>query len=389
VRRAWAEASRAEEVRDAARGWKAAGAIDAATLASIQQEYPDSRIVLHRAWRVLVFLLVAIAIGAVFFGIFRGAGGMLAPSLTFAVLLAGATEVLRGSKLSGTGADAATSFWALVFLLVAFLIFLSQELHFGPKETLTFWLAVAAVVGALAAWRWGFWFFAAAGAVAFYLGVARIPAARTAWIVLSILAMAVAFRRLHRATVTPPHRESFAAAFAVSAAALYAAVSVYSLDRLLVERLQLWRFDATSAVWPAWMRALSALATAAFPAVFLAWGIRSRRRLLFAVGIVATALSVATLRHYVPIGPRWAFLTACGAVLVAAALWIHHRLRDAPAGVWRGLTAAPLYSVELGEVSPLAALAATSASPGAATEPDRGLMTGGGGFGGGGASGQY
>jgi hypothetical protein len=140
---------------------------------------------------------------------------------------------------------------------------------------------------------------------------------------------------------------------------------------------------------PTPLRAAAALATAAFPVFFLAWGLRSRRRLLIAIGLVSAVLTAATFRHYVPIGPRWAWLTACGVVLIASALWAHRRLRDAAGGTWRGLTASPLYSADDAGISPLGALGAHIAGP-AAPEPERPGFTGGGGeFGGGGASGQY
>ena len=124
---------------------------------------------------------------------------------------------------------------------------------------------------------------------------------------------------------------------------------------------------------------------------FLLWGFRSRRRLLHRDRLVSAVLSAATFRHYVPIGPRWAWLTVCGAVLIAAALWAHRRLRDAAGGAWRGLTASPLYSADDAGISPLGALGAHIAGPPApAPEPERPGFTGGGGeFGGGGASGQY
>jgi peptidoglycan/LPS O-acetylase OafA/YrhL len=123
---------------------------------------------------------------------------------------------------------------------------------------------------------------------------------------------------------------------------------------------------------------------------FLAWGVRARRALFLGIGLASTALSAATLRQYFPIGPRWAFLTVCGAILVGAALWIHRRLRSSPGGVWRGLTAAPLYSGGEGGVSPLAALGAHLAGPASPPPPESGgLTTGGGSYGGGGASGGY
>jgi len=395
MRKAWTAISRAAAVRDAARGWKGAGAIDAATLAAIQAEYPDSRIALHRAWRVLVFVLVSIAIGAVFFGVFRGvfrgAGEMLAACLVFGAVLAVATEMLRGSRLSGGGGDAAAATWSSGFLLAAAVIFLTDRLHVESESAITLALASAALLGALAAWRWGFWFFAAAGSAAFFFAMARQPFARTAWIVLSILAMAATYRRFDRPALAPPHRSGLAAVFAVSAAALYAATNLYSFDMLAVERIRLSLSGGArlSAAGASPVRFAAILATAAFPVVFLAWGIRARRTLLLAIGIVAAALSVATFRNYVRIGPRWAFLTACGAVLVGAALWIHRRLREAPARTWRGLTADPLYSEAEGGVSPLGALGAHLAAPAAPHPPDHGLSTGGGQFGGGGASGEY
>ncbi len=391
MRNAWAATSRTEAVRVAARGWKGAGAIDASELAAIQAEYPDLRLALHRAWRVLVFVLVSIAIGAVFVGVFHGGGDLFAPCLVFGAALAVATEMLRGSRLSGTGADAATAFWATGFLLGAAGTFLTDHLHVGNESAVTLLLAAAALLGALAAGRWGFWFFAASGTAAFFLAVARQPFARTAWIALSLVAMAATYRRLDRAAIAPAQRSGLAAVFAVSAAALYAATNVYSFDMLVVERIRLSLSGgarlSTAGASP--VRLVAILATAAFPVVFLAWGIRARRSLLLGIGIVAAALSVATLRHYAPIGPRWAFLTACGVFLVGVALWVHRRLRDAADGEWRGLTAAPLYSDAEPGVSPLGALGAHLATPAAPDTPDGGLSTGGGEFGGGGASGQY
>lgn len=391
MKSAWAATSRAETVRDAARGWRGAGAIDASALAAIQAEYPDPRIALHKAWRVLVFVLVTIAVSAVFFGVFRGSGGMVASCLVFGAALAAATELVRGSRLSGTGADAATAFWGTGFLLAAIGIFLTDDLHMETGGAVTLMLWAAALLGALAAWRWGFWFFAAAGTASFFFAAARQPFARTAWVVLSILAMAFAFRRLDRASIAPPHRSGVAAVFAVSAAALYAAINLYSFDMLAVERIRLSlpsgaRLSASGA---SPVRLVSILATAAFPVLFLVWGVRARRTLLLLVGIVSAALSVATLRYYVPIGPRWAYLAACGAVLVGAALWIHRRLRDAPGRTWRGLTAEPLYSDDEPGISPLGALGAHLAAPATPHEPEGGLAAGGGDFGGGGASGQF
>jgi hypothetical protein len=389
VSRDWAGAARSEEVRDAARGWKSAGAIDDATLSAIEAAYPGRGVALHRAWKVLIFLMTSIAILALAIALARPTDELLVSAL-FAVALAVATERLRASRLSGTGGDAATAFWAVASALFAVGYALLQNLKVRDADALTFLLATACVSVALAAWRWGFSFFATAGAAAFYLFLGRMSLARPAWIAASILVMGLSARRLDRPGLAPPHRHGFAGVFAVSAAALYAAVNLYSLDHRFIERIRLLSFGSGPLPPPPpASRLLAALATAVLPAVLLAWGIRARRTLLLSSGLAAMALSVATWRLYAPIGPRWAFLTACGAASIAAALWIHRRLRDAPGGAWRGLTAAPLFAGAEEGVSPPAALAAALV-PGAHPEPERGpLSTGGGSFGGGGASGQY
>jgi hypothetical protein len=389
VKRAWADAARAEEVRQAAEGWENARAIDAGTEAAVEAAHPLDRVALHPAWRVLAFILAVVAVFALEFAIFRSSSTFW-PMAISAIVLAAVTEWLRGSRFSGTGADAATSFLALCFFVMALGILV--EKRFDSDAEVTLLLAATCAGSALAAWRWGFWFFAAVAAGSAFLFAGRFPGVRPSWIVVSTLTMAFCFRRLDRASTPPPHRRSFAAVFAVSAAALYAAIHLFLLDRRFLETLRGTWGSARGPVppAPAALRFLFAAATAVFPLVFLVWGIRSRRRLILGIGLVSAILSVATFRHYVPIGPRWAWLTACGAVLIAAALWIHRRLRDAAGGAWRGLTAAPLYSVETeGGISPLAALGAHVAVP-TAPEPERpGYTGGGGGFGGGGASGQY
>jgi hypothetical protein len=390
VKRTWADAARVEEVRAAARGWAHAKAIDPPTLSAIETAYPETRLTLHPAWRVLIFFLGTVTVGAFFGGIFMSLGGIQDfrwPAAIFALVLAVATELLRGSRLSGTGADAATSFQALVYLMVAAALFLDVRGDAG----LTVLLGIACASAALAAWRWGFWFYAMNAAACGYILLGRMPFARPVWIVVSALVMALTYRRLDSPPIAPPHRRSLAAVFAVSSAALYTAVNLFALDRHFIERIRGSWFGRFTEIAPMFgpLRLAAALATAAFPVVFLLLGIRARRRLLLAIGIASAVLSASTFRYYFPIGPRWAWLTACGAVLIAAALWANRRLRESAGGAWRGLTAAPLYAIETGGISPLGALGAHVAVP-ASPEPERsGFTGGGGGFGGGGASGQY
>lgn len=389
MRRAWADAARADEVRHAARGWAHARAIDEKTRTAIEAAYPSSRIELHKAWTVFIFLLTCVALGGIFAGAFQSFREFQAPVTVYAILLLIATEILRGSRIAGSGADAATSFLGVSFLLFAIGISL-DKVQVGSEPMLTLLLAASAVIGALAAWRWGYPFYAAAGAVAGYVLLGRGALARASWLVVAALVMGLTWKLRDRASIAPPHRRSLAAVFVVSAAAAYTALNLFSLNMRVIERIRLpslrWGIEGMPVT--SWLRFVSIAATAIFPFLFLAWGIRARRRLLIAIGLAAAALSVATWRYYAPIGPRWAYLTACGAIMIGVALWANRRLRDAPGGVWRGLTASPLYSVDDGGISPLGALGARLAAT--APEPERPGFTGGGGeFGGGGASGNY
>ncbi len=116
MRRDWSDASRRDDILDAATSWRAAGAIDDATLGVIVAEYPGRRPGLASGWRVLVFVLVSVAVNALFGGVFLfwGGRGADAACLVYGMILAAATETLRGSRMAGTGADPAASFWAAV-----------------------------------------------------------------------------------------------------------------------------------------------------------------------------------------------------------------------------------------------------------------------------------
>jgi hypothetical protein len=261
-----------------------------------------------------------------------------------------------------------------------------------PEESaITTMIAAGVVVGALAAWRWGYWFYAACAAACLYALLGRMPFGRVLWIAVGIACLWLLRRALDAPSLAPDLRRCAGAAFAVSGAALYAAVNLFSVDQRLIEMLQGHGsgFEPpTSGPVPGW-RLASQIATALLPAAYLAWGVRERRRLLIGLGLLALAASAVTLRVYVHIAPLWEVLAACGAILVGAAIAIQRALRARPDEEWRGLTAKPLYEVERGGISPLAALAAHAAG-GTGPAPERhDLETGGGGYGGGGASGSY
>jgi hypothetical protein len=387
VRAAWVAAERASEVREAARDWKKAGAIDETTLAAIEAEFPAPRVELARAWKVLIFVLVSVAVLGVQVGIFglnaKGSGSFF----VYAAILAGATEVLRGSRLAGTGSDAASSFWAVMMLTVAFGIFFEAGRSPGA---LTATIAITGLAWAAACWRWGFALYGAFSALAGFLFLARFPFARVAWVVAGVALCGISLWLTGRPRLTSSRRRAFAAVFVVSALALYGAVNLYSLDRRIVEILgEAERWQPRSAgAWPSDARIASAVATAIVPIVFLVWGFRSRRRLVLDTGAILAALSVLTLEYYVRFGS--VAITVFGLALIGLALWLNRRLRLASGGEIRGFTALPLLSADSGTLSPAGALAAAAVVP-VSTHPtdDADFSAGGGGYGGGGASGKF
>lgn len=385
MRRAWVDAERSAEVRDAARDWKQAGAIDAGTLTAIEAEFPTARVELARAWEVLVFVLVSVAVLGIQVGVFgfnpRGSGTFF----VFAVILAAATEVLRGSRLAGTGSDAATSFWAGVMLIIACGILLDAG---QSPASLTATIALAAGVWAGACVRWGFSLYGAFAAVAGFLVLARFPFGRVAWGIVGAAVCVITARLSARPGLGLSRRRAFDAVFVVSALALYGAINLYSLDRRIVELLGIGTPRWGPGALPADVRLTSAVATALVPIAFIVWGLRARHRLVLDTGAVLAALSVLTLEYYVRFGS--VEITVFGLALIGIALWLNRRLTRASGEELRGFTASPLLSAESEALSPLAALAAAATvpvSPHPADDAD--FSAGGGKYGGGGASGTF
>ena len=387
MRSAWIAAERAAEVREAARDWKQAGAIDAATLAAIEAEFPGPRLELARAWRVLIFVLVSVAILGVQFAVFgfdeRGSGRFF----VYAAILAGATELLRGSRLSGTGSDAATSFWAVVNLIVAFAVLLEPE---KGRGALTATLAVAGVAFAAACWRWGFALYGAFAAVAGFFFLARFAFGRLGWTVVGAALCALSAWLAERSRLAPSRRRAFAGVFVVSALALYAAINLYCYEERLVERV--WSRTAAARMPAATTgaRFAFAAATALVPILFVLWGVRARRRLVLDTGALLAALSFLTLYHYVHFGSLP--ITSFGLGLIGVALWLNRRLTRSPGEEARGFTASPLLSAESEALAPAAALAAAAATAAPISPPPRSeddFSPGGGRYGGGGATGTF
>jgi hypothetical protein len=387
MKKSWGDASRAAEVRQAARAWRDSGVIGAWTLEEIEADYPDARPRLATAWKVLIFFLVSVAMHAVCFGfaeIMHSAGGA-GFWIVFGVGLAAVTEALRGSRFAGNGSDAATSFGAIGYLLLGIGIQASESLSHNDETAITVVLVATVGLFSAACLRWGFSVYAAFAAGALFLLFGRFPGGRITWILAGALLVGVTRTHLDR-SYPPPLRRAVAAVLAVSAAALYIAVNFYSLDQRWIEQLK--AHSAPTGAPSDLTRALSAVATALVPIVYLIWGIRARRTLALDLGLTFTAASLVTLRYYIHVAPLWLVLTLAGALLILGALWLERTLRRAPGGERRGFTAEPLSSAKGAEsLQAAAVIAGFTGSP--ATVKSGELSPGGGRLGGGGSSGTF
>ena len=375
-------------MRDAARDWELAGVIGGPARAAIDARWPDDRVSRSPVWRVLVFIFVWViassAMGIVL-AVRRPSDDALGVLLlAFAAVLAAATEHFQGPRrFDGTGAEAATSFLATSSAIGGIMVLFfqrSREEAFGAIL-----LMMAAVWGA--AWlRWGFSIYALFGSVSLVFGAGAIVGEpRLVWLALGAAAAVVGARRSARGG---PDAAGWAIVEAAGLAAMYAAVNLWSLDHAAVEYLR------PGAAPPAprfpGIRLAAAAATALAPPAVLAAGLVRRRRLMIDLGLAFAVLSFVTLRAYVRLGPLWLVLAEGGAAAMLLATAAQRWLEAGPARERRGLTADPLFE-DAGTVR-AASVAATVLvlSPGARTTPaGPELQPGGGGYGGGGATGDY
>jgi len=394
VKQAWRAVDRAAELLAAARGWLAAGLIDERAFGAISADYSSPGRQLGPIWRVLVFICVVVGastattVGFISFGV-RSAGGVGVALLVFGVALAVLTDiVIDRSAFVPTGAEAATSLLATGYLCAAAFVLL-DDLHLHGHEALRLTYPWCAVVFALAAWRWGFRFYAGAAAIFVLLLTAQVPGARLLWI--AVAALIAAWASVARATreLTPSHRGGVELVRIVALAAIYVAINYYSVDTGFLEEIgriigaQRHHAGEVSLL-------LAALGSALFPLAVLAWGLRSRDRALITLGIVTAALSLTTIRFYFHIAPLWLVLAASGAALAVASVLLERWLRSGLDAERFGFTASALYDEGRRErLLPVAAALAMAPAARVMPEEPPGVTGSGGGFGGGGADGSF
>ena len=384
---------RAAEVRDAADGWRQAGAIGAPTHEAIKNAYPDPCVTPSAVWRVLTAVMVT-AIVLCSFGAFALAISPREVGLSLLLWLFGAacvvaTEWLEVSpRLARRGAAGATAFWGILLFLGGLGLLLHKIAAIPDEDSLRLFLLTSALAWTAACWRWGSPLFAGLSVASFFVLLAQVPFGRVLWIVAGVILAGVAARRLDDGALAPSHRRAATVVLLAAVAAIYVALNIYSLDHDLLETL---RPLAPQRVVPSTVLAAgAAVATAVLPLGVLAWGWRSRRTVLLGAGIVLVALSLVTARHYVHIAPLWAVLLVSGATLVALALAVERGLRRVPGGEQAGFTTDPLFSDDRGQqVLQVVAVAGTLTPAAAAASAEKSFVPGGGASGGAGASGKF
>ena len=385
MRREIAAADRKREVRQAARSWRSRGKITAETLARIERIYADDRSRAGKGFRILLFVFTVVGAFSAY-GLLLLVGGLsaLGGSLFFMSIVCFVfVEILTVTyKRSGSGAEEAAAFLAVVFLLAAAAWALIDTTNDLPWRM---WFFLAAGAWTFAAWQWGSWPYGAFAALSL-LGISvSSPATRLYWILCAGILTPVLLKLSRSAHVPPSHRRASDAALLVLLSAAYLAVHVGSYDSRLLEGFG-WspRGDASSLG-----RLFSIGGTALLPLSLLLAGIHTRLPILFRTGVAFGVISLVTLRFYVHVAPLWVVLTLSGGAALAVALLLRRYLADGPDGERDGFTADPLDE----HASPADALEMGLSAALSSEAPERAgsasFKGGGGEFGGGGAGGKY
>jgi MFS family permease len=392
VRKEIALADRRQTVRDAARGWQRAGWIDAEARTAIARAYADDRRRLGPVLRALAFLFALFA---------AGAGLALLELVTEAhrddlygaalVLLYGstlcvATELLKGKgRLAGAGIESATGLAAGAALLVGTGWVLGEVLDLAEPSVATTAFALGLALFGAAAWRWGSAVSAIVATVFLGLLLAQADHGRLLWILAALALAPLALRASESAAFPPSHRRSAAAVVIVALAGLYLALHLGSWDERLIED-ELRFVSGAPAAPDALPRLGFVAATALMPLVVLAYGLASRRRLFWVLGLVFSAASLITLRFYVHVAPLWVILSLAGAGLILIALGLRRWLDGRPDHERGGFTARPLFDDAVRRRLAEVAVSVAVATPDAPHEQERAGFEGGGGRSGGGGA---
>src|SRR5450631_166743 len=133
------------------------------------------------------------------------------------------------------GGVGTTSFWAVIFALTALFLFLEERRLVTTYDTVTIVFAAGALLWAAAGWRWGIPIYAAFSAACLFAFLARFGSGRALWIAVGTALALASARFFDDRGMVPSHRRALTWVCAVSLAAVYGAVNVYSLDQRILE----------------------------------------------------------------------------------------------------------------------------------------------------------
>ena len=379
-----ARADRFKAVRDAARGWRRAGAIDEPTLLAVETTYPDDRRRLGPALRALSFLFTTIGLLALAGFMAMSMGGSDRDGwivfLAYGLVLVVLTEWQLGPlQRSEGGTEAATSLVGIGSVLAGSVWLLDRAGVQGRTWETVAW-ACALVLFAAAAARWGMEAYPVAAAVCLFGLLSRLGSPRLLFVLTALPLLAAALAGEVSPRLAPSHRRGAVGVQAVAVTALYAAVHLGAWDARLFERTD---------VQPQALRPLFVVATAVLPLVLIVAGVAMRRRALLAFGVLTLVASLVTVRFYVHVAPLWVVLLLGGIVAAGLALLLERWLRQGAERQRGGFTADPLFDDERRLRAVEIAVAAAQAGPAARRPAAPQFEAGGGKFGGGGATGSY
>lgn len=387
MRAEWAQAERAQVVRDALASWGKAGLVPPKVVSEAVLRFPDDRARAAPAMAVLSAIFAAVAGIAVLILISIWTHHAFA-SIVVAPLLVLGVELLMGPgkrKRSGVEEGLSTAF--VIAVAVAGFWLLDEAFGLRSGTAMRWNLLIIAAACSFACYRWGMPFWAAPASLLGFWVLASSANGRWLMLGTTLALTPVLSHGMKNRRLAPSHRLALGVALAAALAGAYLAINIYSLDRHWIEELQ-WSSQGRP-LWAPIVRLVAIAGTALLPLAVLIRGIRARDRLLIGCGALLAAASCVTVRAYVHVAPTWLILVATGGACLAFALLLRRWLDGGPGQEQSGFTTAELGTG--GDPHRVAELAAALATltPAAPVPRQEGFKPGGGEFGGGGASGGF
>ncbi|MEE9910931.1 MAG: hypothetical protein K4571_04330 [Deltaproteobacteria bacterium] len=359
-------------IRKEARTWKRSGLITEDQLRSIQDLTDPQLQQTNLFFRILFFVFTLLCAGAVA-GLLVwltenriGDKGIAALGLlASAACFIGAESIVKARGLYRYGIEEALLMAGMVCFVISLLVLVDAG-HFNHRVVAVAVCSVVAVMAGLIYLRFGYLYAAMIGIIALCFVPFQLPLPPAAERLLLALILCGLF--IFSLAVDQPGSEDFRKSrYAVIQAgllvALYLTVNlqVLGLVGLLTRETQI--IYLYPKLYPPYLYWSSYVLSFIIPAAGIAWGIRSRKRLVLDAGLIMAIATLATNKSYLGM-TRYAWDPAIlGIVLVALSLLIGRWLARGPKKVRQGFTAEDILKPEDHGVS--LADAAAALTPGA------------------------